>query len=695
MLFFDSESYVDKPDVAPDDYWTLPDLTEPHRPRLVCAEYWERDDAARRYRMVERDREGAAVFPNAGAFREADYRGPAELCAAFWGAVDRCGTWTTHARSDTRLTLFAHNVGYDMLATGAYRHLPELGWELEHPYEKGPVFIQRASKGRHVMEVLSSTNYYAAKLSAVARAFGTEKLDFKDFNTGDAALLETYCRRDVEICRKSIVWLAETLDAEDLGPFKATISSTAFASWRYRFMRHPIHVHVDPDATLVERAGFGGGRTEAWFVGTLDGEVRDFDVNNLYGSIMLQHMLPVEFDGFVPESELSVSNLTSSTAAATTVLSELLDSGAGIIAEVDVDMKAPAVPLKAGKLLFPVGEFRTTLCGPELKLALQHGTVNRIVKAARYRMAPVFREFVEYYNSRRAEAQQRGDLAQRTLFKSMVNHVFGKLGQQAEEWARVGDAPVDALPKREVFDLPDGSEVVRLTMPGSVYQSTGERTEAFNAFPACAAYITSAARARLWALLRIANRDAGPWTRDPGHVYYMDTDSIFTDAVGTRRLLDAGATHESRLGAVKQEWQAVRVVVEGAKWYEAFLSHAPHQPLADKGESCARGYSIESGLAAERPTTVDHLHRLTRRKGIPGSAQLVRTPDGLKWAYEQFPRLAGHVGDGDVSRFRNRRVLKKATVEYTKGVHAGSGWVRPFRLPDDAAVGIVPGVEAV
>ena len=375
------------------------------------------------------------------------------LAFDFWKAVDACASWTTHGQNHTMLTVVGHNVGYDMLATGAYVHLPRLGWKLEHPYDKGPVFIQKMRKGQDVIQILSSLNFFTDSLKNVALTFGTEKLDMADYNTADVATLETYCRRDVEICRKAVVWLCETLYKENLGPFKATISSIAFASWRYRFMSHTVTVHTTPAAMALERKSYCGGRTEAFRIGEWDLGLTCLDINNMYGSVMVFHNLPNRLD--------RRANGSAGERVGATV-----GRGRLLIADVDVDMDERAVPRKSVKLLFPVGLFRTVLAGPELRLAFKHGRVLKVHEMATYEGAPIFKAFVECFSQKRVEAREHKQEAAYTLYKDFVNHSYGKLGQQNEEWERVGDLPLDTKPSREVLETPDRGPVIRLRMPG-------------------------------------------------------------------------------------------------------------------------------------------------------------------------------------------------------------------------------------
>jgi hypothetical protein len=714
LLFFDSESYVKKPDTDDLAYeYSSTPIGEPHRPRLICSEFVTRKDDAT-WAMDG----GAYNAPEKRSFREADFPDPTALCHAFWKyASDVAMATAGHGRGRTRTFIFAHNIGYDMLATGAYGHLPSLPegagekWKVEHVYSKGPVFITRATCGRHTLEILSTTNFFIAPLKQVAKDFGTEKLDFPTelfskpvLTPEETVAQEVYCQRDTEIIRIAVIKLIQLLetgsmevvpDPKPVGPWKATISSIAFSAFRYRFMEHQIVIHVDPDAIRLERAAYCGGRTEVFFKGVLDGETHDFDVNNLYGWVMQTF--------YVPRKLLEVRHNIG-----VKELAEMIDRREPVIAQVRVKIEERALPYKAEKLLFPVGEFVTTLCTPELQLAIELGEILSVGEVAVYEAAPVFKSYVQFMTTKRNAAKLAHHDAESTLYKALNNHVYGKVGQMSEEWTRVGDCPPDQPFRQERIvetkELPDGTRQVVGTrviayMPSGVYEWNGLREEAFNAFPAIAAFITSYARVRLWQLRCIAEG------KDGRHVFYCDTDSIFVDHVGRMRLEAAGEVDEYTLGKVKHEWEAEVLKIDGAKCYEYLERHEQHQPGKDKKERCKTGWRLSAAGEMEPTggsTTDPHLGHEQRFKGIPerGLQHIVIMPDGTRRAaYEQFPGLGGHLLRRDVTHFKNQRVLKKLEVDYTKGIvpmgprGVPEGFVAPLRFPLKDAPAVVAAWE--
>ena len=710
ILFFDSESWIHQgkfwlrrakssspqmgvQSAQQEDLLPKEDMLF-HKPRLITGEMWSRGRAGEEFRQER--------LPHDGVWSDADFTTPDALCFDFWEAISQIALKTEgHGKGRTKLTVIAHNIGYDAIATGLYTQLPAHrchnpdgseachGWEMEKFYEKGPIFIGHATHGRHQIELLSSTNWFHASLKDVGKTFGLKKLEPPGgFNTPNTSDLLPYCRRDVEILRSAVLWYIRTLYEQDIGPFRPTTASIAFSAWRHRWLDHRISIHTNADAINLERLSLHGGRTEVFYRGTAtdpNGEARyyDVDVNNLYGYVMRDALLPTRLREMrrIGEDE-------------TMTLDEIC-AAPDIIIEADVWTDQPIVPVAAGKLLFPVGTFRATLCSPEIRnLLLWGGKILKVHQWARYDMAPIFREMVLFTSAQRAEAKRNKDEALANLWKDITNHSYGKFGQKQDEWTRIGDpTPEDTIPSRSRIDNADGSHYIRVVLPGGVYMTTGVRTEAYNSFPAIGAFITSQARTELWDVMA-EGRGKTPEMKEPwtaGEVMYCDTDSAFISQVGYDRLVALGRVDPSELGKVKVEWRARSVEIRGAKAYKAEIAHPGHttQEIAEEMSIDHDGnthYGKYQNCAGDR--TRPHFNVLEKMKGVPlGRATIVDTPNGKRYAYDQFPKIGSHIRSGDVGHFHNQEILKRMDVDYNKAVEGPNGWMRPFRFPlEDPAV---------
>jgi len=646
FVFFDTESTVRN--------WGLVGAVKPHVPRLIEAEAWEGDGEGGGYSLREEREflnEEDTDESNAVPFKA---RSDA-ICAAFWAWLDGLASGSSADRAS--VVVIGHNVGYDVQVTGGVPTLQSLGWTFEMPYVKGPVYIWRATKNRRSIAILSSTNFYQTSgspdaLRKLGDTFSLPKLD-DDPNvsqTKSVPKLRRYCRRDVEIARVAVLALVDLLahgDVHDdgsrhaVGTWGDTLSSMAFKAYRYRFMPYPIDLHVEPDAEKLERDAYVGGRTEAFFIAHYAPlPVYKLDVNSLYPSVMISNLFPTRLLG-VRTGDLPA-------------MIQTVETGGLVIAEVEIETDVPCAPLKDVKLLFPVGRFITTLCSPELKVALQEGRLLAVGKWAVYDGAPIFEDYISWIYAQRLKARRKGMDAWDTLFKYLGNNLYGKFGQRREEWVKLREAdPNRPSVGVETILGPNGSSWRERTFDGWVWRSEAQ-TESYNSFPAVAAFVTSYARVRLWSLMNVAgNYDPTRPTRKAGReFYYCDTDSLFASTEGYNRLLKAGEIHKDELGRLKIERiEEERAIFWGAKWYE---------------------------LGA-------HM----RRKGIPASARgqwpdgtPVLTEDGKPAVvYDGWPRLLTAFKEGNLTGFENRPVVKKATVEYSKGVVWADGWVQPLRYP--------------
>ena len=625
FVFFDSESTVRHfGEYAPD----AEHEEKPHTPRLIVAELWRADPASWTYTQEGETR----VFSGSAS----------GLCDDFWGWLSDTAGGSSADRSS--VVAIGHNVGYDIQATGGAPRLFAHGWLPDAPYAKGPVFIWRFAKSRRQISLLSSTNFYAVPLRKLGETFGVAKLD-TDTQTDDLEELTTYCKRDVEIARLAMLSLVrflyegEALHGNPYGPWGDTISSIAFKAFRCSFLRHKIALHVNTTAEEIEREAYSGGRTEAFCVGVnVPVPVYDVDFNSLYASVMIDNPFPIALDRV---KQGGVSELYDD-----------LRSNRLVIARVRLRASVPAFPVKGDKLLFPVGEFDTTLCGPELALAFSLGAVRSVDTWVTYRGAAIFNEYVSTFYGLRLEAAEAKRSAIVQLCKNLLNNLYGKFGQRRENWVRVGDAPPFAIGTEE-FIGPDGVAFTERTFGGGRWVAETPQ-EAYNSFPAIAAFVTSYARVKLWGAMNVAgNYDPSIESGAAGReFYYCDTDSLMVSQRGYERLCAADMVSTHGLGKMKLERTAIgQARFNGAKNY-----------LLDE---------------------------TVKRKGVPASARdtwadgsrVVAKDGSPAVVYDSWPRLLSALTAGNLLGFANRQVVKRTSVDYDKAEVGPDGWVRPWRYP--------------
>ena len=97
---------------------------------------------------------------------------------------------------------------------------------------------------------------------------------------------------------------------------------------------------------------------------------------------------------------------------------------------------------------------------------------------------------------------------------------------------------------------------LRWSFGGKIYERDGIKQEARNSFVAIASHITAYARMKLWNAIVLAGRD---------NVFYCDTDSLYTNSEGYKRLKPL--VDKLRLGALKVESRNKTMTIYGCKDY--------------------------------------------------------------------------------------------------------------------------------
>ncbi|KKN02538.1 hypothetical protein LCGC14_1116680 [marine sediment metagenome] len=438
--------------------------------------------------------------------------------------------------------LVAHNLVFDLSVCGIFKELAILGWELTSWYSKGMVSIFRWKDGERRLIGLDNGNFFQGKLEKWGALLGYPKLPISFEHTTDEDLT-TYCQRDVEIMvRLWQLWLS-FLDDHNCGSFKPTVASTAFNTWRHRFLTEKVHIHNEGKATDLERASFRGGRTECLWVGNRqDGPFYYLDVNNMYGWILSTCSFPAGLYSWSDTISLYK-------------LAYKLERFA-CIARVTVEIDEPYFPLIIDThTTYPTGTFMTTLTTPELKLCIDRGWLQAVHECTWYREAQIFGDYVDEFSDLRSKYERENNPGFAKICKLLVNGLYGKFGQRGLHQEIIGECEPSEVRREKVLDYETGKVWDQVWLAGRIWREWQEG-ESYHSFPAIAAHVTAYARLRLFDLVR---RVA------PGHVFYMDTDSLIVDAVGYQDL--ASEIKPGVLGALKVELESPFLEIHAPKDY--------------------------------------------------------------------------------------------------------------------------------
>lgn len=513
------------------------------------------------------------------------------------------------------LNVMSMNIPFDFTVSAIGHYLKTAGWTLKKAFWNNDVTILKYRKGKQSIQFLDLFNYIKSSIKSIGQFINLPKLDI-DFQSASEAELVEYCRRDVEIVARMMIRFMTFIRDNDLGSLGVTASQCAFNAFRHRFMRHDIFIHNLQPALSLERDSYYGGRVECYYIGRYSKRVHILDVNSMYSFIMRHYPVPIKLwkyrSGYMPLDALM----------------QYLDDYC-IIAECKLKTDRPVYPVRdKNKTLFPIGRYITTLNTGSLKYALEHGHIETVIRCAIYDKAVIFNDYVDYFFSLKQQYTAENNDVLARLSKLYLNSLYGKFGQWSRELTYIGYQPNKKTYRLPVYDSDAALLYDEIAIVGDTFRLDSEKVESYNSFTAIASHITDYARMYLYELMSQAGRN---------NVLYCDTDSIFVNEAGFRRLTDH--INNDEIGLLKLVNSVDYIDIRGLKDY------------------------AYSGIE--------------RIKGI--SKHAVKLWDG---SYRQvhFPSMAGVIQTGLDPKITLKYVTKKLNRVYDKGIVQPSGRVKPFRL---------------
>lgn len=519
------------------------------------------------------------------------------------------------AASLGKLVIVGHNIYFDLQVSGFFDYFTKAGWELSFLYDRGKTFILKCRLGKRYLLAMSTTNWFDCSLRDLGEMVKLVKMEV-DFQKVSDEDLKFYCRRDVEILVKAMRYYIDFIKKHRLGKFSFSKSSQSFNAYRHRFLTNPIRIHRDKDSIALERAAYMGGRTECFFIGQVPGE--DFvtlDVNSMYPFIMQKYEYPWKLTEYVENQPVNRFRQTVKKYA--------------VIAEIEVDTPEPVFAVRYNdKIVFPVGQFTCHVCTNGLKYALDMGYVKAVKRAAIYRKADLFGDFIGGLHPLRMSYKKSGNTIMEALCKYMENSLYGKWGQKNQLEKRLPGSPDHDYYREEILDMMTNTLITKTWLMNQLVIKYGEE-EGKNSFVAIAAHITENARLLLWNIIRSVG---------PERVLYCDTDSIKIRKSDLH--LVKWPVDPSTLGALKIENESKELFIGGAKYY-----------YTEKDK---------------------HI------KGIPDDA--VEVKPGV-FEFMSWPKMTYHLRQGIITGYHRLPVRRRINLNYDKGEVQPDGRVIPFLFP--------------
>lgn len=393
---------------------------------------------------------------------------------------------------------------------------------------------------------------------------------------------------------QGLLSIVRTLRQDTPVSLRGTAASQAVQILRTRHDCLRLHCHTQPDATALERASYYGGRVQAYRTGVIPGPVYHVDVRSMYPSIGLELPVPVSLRGYYGDAESARRVVESDPEAC--------------CAHVRVWCDEPRLPVRRqGEIEYPHGELDTYLAGPELVSAVGAGMVRHVYAAARYNCAPVLAGFYQWQLISVERARARGEAILVQWLKRVGNGLVGKFGEPGRRWvacpARTEMGPFDEW----TGPGPDGRNT-RYRNVGWHTQRLERHGESYWSIPSIAAWITSAARVRLWDYITCAGR---------ANVWYVDTDGMLINQAGFDRLLRSGHIRDGETGHLRLVGCYRQATIFGVRHYQlgyTIKCSGVRNGAIQEGET-REDYFRRTGESAETP-----LGRLRRMRDEQGKA---------------------------------------------------------------------------
>lgn len=180
----------------------------------------------------------------------------------------------------------------------------------------------------------------------------------------------------------------------------------------------------------------------------------------------------------------------------------------------------------AAGVVYPLGEFETCLCGPDLEDAARAGELKEVLEANEYELGTPLHDYQCRTWAARTECRDRGLEYAALLVKRLGVGLIGKLAQRSERWAECVPDINDPLWGGWHHVGLDGV-VQQYRARAGVVEALCGRTLARSSVPSIPLWVWSWGRRRLRWWIECAGLD---------NVWYADTDGLVVSALGLERL---------------------------------------------------------------------------------------------------------------------------------------------------------------
>ncbi|HEX3513845.1 MAG TPA: hypothetical protein VHT26_07590 [Trebonia sp.] len=498
--------------------------------------------------------------------------------------------------------LYAHNQSFDMATTRLPMLLAEYGWIVTTHNLASDAPWAILKHGNRTIRIADSHSLLPAPLAEIGEKIGHQKPPLPTNDDTDEAWHHR-CRQDVEITMEALLQLMDWWDAEQLGHWSVTGPRTGFNAMRHRcvaragyspfdqqvgdggviFQHGDGHVVIDPDpdARVFERNTLYQGRREAFRTGVQPrGMYVELDIKRAHLTVAKTFKLPcrrgVRFESLSVDSPY------------------VQGENVSVIAEVTVNTDTPRYPVKTRTgIVHPVGQFTTTLAGPEIAEARDRGELVAIGAGYYYRMSWHMQPWAIWADRCLDDTSGATPPAAKIAVKGWSRSVPGTWAARTSRVIQEGTSPVDGWHAEPGYDLEHKAPCTIVHMQGRM-QILLRDVEADDSFPAILSFIQSHVRVALGRMI-----DQVPAER----MVTCSTDSLMVDSAGW----DPGTDRPYR-----------RAVMRAAAAGDAELLAAYLSVAAEPFELAVKNVAADIRVLSPQHVRVDGNRKYS---GVPGSAE--------------------------------------------------------------------------
>jgi hypothetical protein len=452
---------------------------------------------------------------------------PAEL----WSYIESV------TRRRRRTVVVAHNLAYDLRIARCFHELPRRGWSLVSMGLHDRSLTVTWRRDDRTLVLVDSRSWWPTSVHGLGLLLDLAKVGLPRADDPDD-VWEVRCRRDVEILAAAVLSLIRWIEDADLGNWQRTGAGLAWSNWRHAHYTHEVICHGDAELQEHEDESTYSGRCEAWRWGKVTGgPFTEWDLPLAYPRVCLDTELPRSIGHHLTAPPLGY----------------VLPSRPGrrTLIRARVHQTAPVLPAKhEGRTLWPVGTIEGWWWDVELDEAIAEGAGVTVLEAWTYQAAPFLADWARWVVDVAEGRDETVPPVCRLAVKHWGRALVGRFASRYRDWQPFADSIEDTVESADWLDVDEGTRGWRLTLGKQTFLAMGE-TYGQDAFPAVQAVVLAEARRRLWRIMRVAGLN---------HVVYCDTDSVITDAVGSRRLREVVAGGELWGIRTKRRWRELTIL---------------------------------------------------------------------------------------------------------------------------------------